>query len=60
MAKNEKEKKDELVKVKVLKPFRDKFDHKTRYETGTEVEFDSERAQDVVSRGLAELSEPIG
>lgn len=50
----------ELVKIVVLKPFRDKFEKKTRYEAGTELEFDAERAEDVVTRELAEYVEPVG
>lgn len=50
----------EAIKIKVLKPFRDKFDKKVRYEAGTELEFDPERAEDVVSRELAEYVEPLG
>lgn len=50
----------ELVKIVVLSPFRDKFDKSTRYEVGTELEFDAERAEDVVSRELAEYAEPLG
>ena len=52
--------KEELVKIVVLKPFRDKLDKTTRYEVGEELEFDAERAEDVVSRELAEYAEPIG
>lgn len=52
--------KKETVKIKVLKPFRDKLDNKIRYSEGQELEFEDERAQDVVSRGLAEVVEPIG
>lgn len=53
-------KETELVKIVVLKPFRDKFDKKTRYEVGAELEFDAERADDVVTREFAEYAEPIG
>ena len=53
-------KEKKLVKIKVLKPFWDKLDKKTRYTEGTELEFEAERAEDVISRGLAELSEPVG
>lgn len=53
-------KKAETVKIKVLKPFRDKFDKKVRYEAGAELEFETERAEDVVTRELAEYVEPIG
>ena len=54
-----KEKKD-LVKIVVLKPFRDKTDTNVRFEVGTELEFDAERADDVVTRELAEIVDPIG
>ena len=50
----------ETVKIKVLKPFWDKFDHKTHYTEGMEVEFEYERAMDVIDRGLAEHGEPVG
>lgn len=53
-------KKAETVKIKVLKPFRDKFDKKVRYEAGAELEFEAERAEDVVTRELAEYVEPVG
>ncbi|MDH8702359.1 hypothetical protein M2138_001721 [Dysgonomonadaceae bacterium PH5-43] len=52
--------KKETVKIKVLKPFRDKLDNKIRYVEGIELEFEAERAEDVISRGLAEYSEPVG
>ena len=57
---SEKKEKDELVKVKVLKPFWDKFEKETRYKIGQELEFEFERAQDAISRGLVELNEPVG
>jgi hypothetical protein len=41
----------------VLERFRDKTDHKTLFVVGQEVEFDIERANDVVSRGLAKFKE---
>lgn len=53
-------KKSETVKIKVLKPFRDKNDKKVLYKIGTELEFDQVRAADVVERELAEYIEPIG
>ena len=53
-------KKEDLVKIVVLKPFRDKLDKKTRYEVGAELEFDAERADDVVARELAEYAEALG
>lgn len=46
-----------MKKVKVVKRFRDKFDHVTRYEVGTEHEFETERADDLIERGLAEAVE---
>jgi hypothetical protein len=41
------------VQLVVIKRFRDKYDGKTLYEVGDELEFDSERAEDVISRYLA-------
>lgn len=52
--------KKETVKIKVLKPFRDKLDNKIRYSAGQELEFEAERAEDVISRGLTEAVEPVG
>nr|DAQ46377.1 MAG TPA: hypothetical protein [Caudoviricetes sp.] len=46
------------VTIKVTEDFLDKFDTSVRYEVGTELEFEEERAKDVVNRGLAELVEP--
>lgn len=48
------------VAIKVITPFRDKNDRTIRYAKGAELEFDKERAEDVVSRELAEYVEPIG
>lgn len=48
------------VKIKVVQPFLDKFNNKVRYEPGDELEFDPERAADVVDRDLAEYILPIG
>lgn len=45
------------MKVKVLQRFRDKYDHVTRYEVGTEQEFENERATDLIERGLVEAVE---
>lgn len=45
------------VAVKVTEDFLDKFDTSVRYEVGTVLEFDEERAKDVVNRGLAEFVE---
>jgi hypothetical protein len=41
----------------VLQRFRDKTDGKTLFVEGQEVEFDTERANDVVSRGLARFKD---
>ncbi|GAB6010803.1 hypothetical protein [Viscerimonas tarda] len=38
----------------VVKRFIDKHDKKTWHEVGKQVEFEKERAEDVVKRGLAE------
>ena len=46
-----------LVTVVVLMAFQDKFDHKTQYAPGTELHVDKERADDLVSRGLAQVKE---
>jgi len=46
---------EETVKIVVVHRFRDKFDHKTYYEVGDELDFEEDRVNDVVSRGLAEL-----
>ena len=48
------------VKIKVVQVFRDKFNKAVRYEVGQELEFEAERANDVVSRKLAEFVEPLG
>lgn len=48
------------VKIKVVQVFRDKFNKAVRYEVGQELEFDAERADDVVNRKLAEFVDPIG
>lgn len=50
----------ETVKVKVLAPFRDKTDEKVIFEVGQELDFEKERAEDVVTRGLAEYILPVG
>ena len=49
--------KKEKVTVIVLEEFQDKFDHKTMYPAGTELEVDKERADDLVSRKLAKVKE---
>ncbi len=52
--------KNEKVKIKVTEKFRDKFNKTVCYEIGQELEFESERAEDVVARNLAEYVDPIG
>lgn len=52
------EEKEGKVTIKVTEDFLDKFDNAIRYETGIVLEFDAERAEDVVKRGLAEFIEP--
>lgn len=47
--------KKEKVTVIVLKEFQDRFDHKTLYPEGTELEVDKGRADDLVSRELAKI-----
>ena len=49
--------KKEKVTVIVLEEFQDKFDHKTLYPVGTELEVDKERADDLVGRKLASIKE---
>lgn len=45
-----------MAKVKITSRFRDKIDHTTWYEIGTEVEFrDEERVKDLVSKGWVEV-----
>lgn len=48
------------VSVKVVAKFRDKEDLSVVHEAGEVLEFELERAHDVVERGLAEYSDPIG
>jgi len=50
----------ETTKVKVLVPFRDKTNEKVIFEVGKELDFEKERAEDVVTRGLAEYVLPVG
>ena len=52
------EEKEGKVTIKVTEDFLDKFDNAIRYEAGTVLEFDAERAEDVVKSGLAEFVEP--
>lgn len=55
-----KDKEEVKVRIKVVQPFRDRFDKSIRYEAGRELEFEAARAEDVVTRGLAEYTDPIG
>lgn len=48
------------VSVKVVQKFRDKEDLSVLHEAGEVLEFEHERAQDVVERGLAAYADPIG
>ena len=48
------------VAVKAVTKLRDKEDLTVVHEAGEVLEFDVERAQDVVERGLAEYADPIG
>ena len=48
------------AKIKVLQPFRDKFEKSVLYAPGQELEFEDSRAEDVVNRELAEYVEPLG
>ncbi len=48
------------VTVKVVTKFRDKENLTVMHEAGEVLEFEAERAQDVVERGLAEYADPIG
>lgn len=48
------------VKVKVVERFRDKEDLSILHMPGEELDFDEDRALDVVERGLAEYADPIG
>lgn len=44
------------MKVKVLKPFMDKFDHSVSYDVGTELDWNDEaRIADCEERGLIEV-----
>lgn len=55
---NKAEEKEGKVAIKVTEDFLDKFDNTVRYDAGTVLKFDAERAEDVVNRGLAEYVEP--
>jgi hypothetical protein len=48
------------VSVKVVAKFRDKEDLSVVHEAGEVLEFELDRAHDVVERGLAEYAAPIG
>jgi hypothetical protein len=48
------------VSVKVVAKFRDKEDLSVVHEAGEVLEFEQDRAHDVVERGLAEYADPIG
>lgn len=48
-----------LITVIVLEAFQDKYDHKTQYPVGAELQVDKERADDLVSRGLAKIKEEV-
>lgn len=50
----------ETVKIVVKQTFRDKFKTTTYYKVGQELDFEPNRAEDVVSRGLAEYVTPVG
>lgn len=46
-----------MAKLKVLKPFRDKEDHKTWYKPGQVINItDEERSKDLVKRGLCAVA----
>lgn len=47
------------AKVKVIKSFRDKENRSIRFEVGTELEFETERAEDIVKKGLAQYVDPV-
>ena len=48
------------VSVKVVAKFRDKEDLSVVHEAGEVLEFELDRAHDVVERGLADYADPIG
>jgi len=60
MEKNKTQQKTEekKVSIRVAEDFLDKNDTSVRYERGSVVVFDAERAADVLARGLAEYVEP--
>ncbi|MDR2890756.1 MAG: hypothetical protein LBV18_04030 [Alistipes sp.] len=53
-----KEKEVTKVKIVMLTACVDKDDNKVRYEVGTEVEFNKERAEAAVAAGYAEYPQP--
>lgn len=53
-----KDTKKEAVKITVLKPFRNKYNTKEVYAVGAELEFDADRAADLVNRKLAKYVKP--
>lgn len=41
------------MKIKIVKAFRDKFDHDVRYQPGAVIDIEDEaRAEDIIARGL--------
>ena len=46
-----------FITVIALMAFQDKIDHKTQYAPGDELQVEKERAEDLVSRGLAKIKE---
>jgi len=54
------ESKEITVKIKVLVPFRDKFNESVIFKVGEELDFETERAKDVVARKLVEYVIPVG
>lgn len=47
------------MKVRAIAEFVDKFDNSIKYVRGTELDFDENRANDLINRGLAVSIEPI-
>lgn len=43
-----------MVRIRVIRKFRDKFDYSHLYQAGEIAEFEAKRAEDIVSRGLGE------
>lgn len=46
------------MKVRAIAEFVDKFDNSIKYVRGTELDFDENRANDLINRGLAVSIEP--